>query len=84
MRSSWGILSIQMQKAIVADYSVSDFEKTDYPDGQEGDDLTSNITGRNVEGSWNQPEEPTYLLQKADKEEGSYSRHSKENHTMRR
>ncbi len=48
--SSWGILSIQMQKAIVSDYSVSDFDTTDYPDGQEGDDLTS-PTHKDVEGN---------------------------------
>ena len=56
--SSWGILSIQMQKAITADYSVSDFEKTDYPDGQEGDDLTS-PTQKDVEGDAEPVEEPT-------------------------
>lgn len=55
--SSWGILSIQMQKAIVADYSVSDFEKTDYPDGQEGDDLTS-PTIQDVEGDAEPVETP--------------------------
>ena len=61
--SSWGILSIQMQKAIVADYSVSDFEKSDYPDGQENDDLTS-PTPSDVEGS-SEPMDQTSRNQKA-------------------
>lgn len=55
--SSWGILSIQMQKAIVSDYSVSDFDKTDYPDGQEGDDLTSAIES-DVEGTAEPVDDP--------------------------
>lgn len=57
--SSWGILSIQMQTAIVSDHGVmKDFEQMDYPDGHESDDLTP-TTGKDVEGSSEPVEEPT-------------------------
>lgn len=66
--SSWGILSVQMQTAIVSDQGVSsNFGELDYPEGQEGDDLTSPTDG-DVEGSAEPSGEPAKLENKPAKQ----------------